>query len=231
MQRGPRPGRTTVFHDTMFHGLAWRIGRRPAVLDPLFIESDRTRPLTLVRNGSIVPQVTKPANNLVVSEAIRDKLAGIPGVEFLPVVFFRLFHYPFKAGDFSYESDPFWKHACEHAGADTDWFYFAQVDDSDLHDAIGNHYELLLHSPNALAEEDRESKELCLATAHALISPRLLRKYGMLAAPPSVLVNDEVLSVLQPFLDEDYFGRQTFEVEFPANVATPISIRVLSSST
>jgi len=216
----------------MFHGLAWRNGRSsPSPIEDIYYrDSISPHPLWIVRNGLIVPEITMPARNLVVSEKLKQILANA-GAVFLRVLYLRLFSYTFAAGDFSYESDPMWLKALEVSHKDVDWFYFAQPDDRDLHESIGDHYEVLLASPDERANSTTSRAfPLSLAFARAEVSPQILTQFPLISAPPGFVASEAVFESIRQYLDPDYFALQTVEIGFDSSERAPPTIRIIWTS-
>jgi hypothetical protein len=87
--------RISQFHYHMFHGI---LGPQAArVRDRATGEMC----LNITRNVHKIPSLFMILSNLVVSEAVKDALRGVPHLHFRPVVFSKLVDYPYQAGEFS----------------------------------------------------------------------------------------------------------------------------------
>jgi hypothetical protein len=89
----------------MFHGM-WDSGNLDSV-DPQTGEKRRN----LMRNGRIVPPIVQIHNDLYVSERVKKKLEGVPGIRFVRANFTRLVDYPFAKGDFFFYKTPYFQAA------------------------------------------------------------------------------------------------------------------------
>ena len=118
-----KEGFIDAFLSDMFHGLASRNGCEHPHHEYYDITSKLLFPLDIERNGVRIPDVTRPAENLVVSQRVMRQLEELPGIAFYQVRFLKLFHYPWKVGDFSHHNRP-----GEQLDM-TDWEFFETLPD------------------------------------------------------------------------------------------------------
>ncbi len=90
------------FHYNMFHGAASREGVAYPNERQLHYGSADRAPLHISRTGNSMPPIFQPSMNLVVSETVKNKLENIQPVEFIQIVFDKLFKMEYTEGDFSW---------------------------------------------------------------------------------------------------------------------------------
>ena len=200
-----------MYHYFMFHGFASREGEDEIDAPVAHLENDVRSPLEIVRTGRIVPDVFAPSVNPVVSEKVRERLKGWPRVEFVPVVFTRLFDAHFAAGDFSFYDK---KHG--YYARDELKFIERLPDILSFHETIGNYYELLVPRVSTVMSEfsgdsmrtiridetfegafGREKVEFSVSEEMLHACP-LLRQWVFITTP-------QTFEILKPFLDLDYY--------------------------
>jgi hypothetical protein len=93
--------RGDAFHYEMFHGDATREGCELSRVE--YTPSDQPMvALSLSRNVFRLPHLFQPMAAMVVSDTVKKRLCGFPGLKFLKVLHKRLFYYPWFEFDFSY---------------------------------------------------------------------------------------------------------------------------------
>ncbi|HPF38707.1 MAG TPA: hypothetical protein PK093_08690, partial [Phycisphaerae bacterium] len=195
------------YHYQLFHGAAWRDGVRSQIAKGRFIDSGPQSKLVVVRNVYGVPPVYEPGRSLVVSEPLRDKLGGLPGLEFDQVSYMRLFSLPYAKGEFDQNLNMEWVLYSErHSLDDDDWFLLTQVDDISLHWDAPPYFELITMSPSRLEGRYPEAREFRHTLAYAHLSEQMLLENAVIPAGHGYLVSPECFSIMDEYIDRDFFA-------------------------
>lgn len=195
-----KDGRIDAFHADMFHGLASRNGCESPHNEFYDVTSKLLFPLDIERNGVRIPDITRPAENLVVSHRVRERLKGLPGIAFYQVRFLKLFHYPWKVGDFSHYNRPGEQLDMTH------WEFFETLPDvPEYHRGIEPYYELLNQSPVTIRTRYAFSESSDILMSGFPFSPRILRESSVLDAERGCYLTQEVYTALAPYLDKDFY--------------------------
>src|SRR5690242_17658877 len=133
--------RIDAFHMKMFHGQCRRTGLKESESYDHKPGDDLTDPILYTCNGFRTPAVAMPWLNFIVSEAVRDSLAGLPGLAFAPVVLEKVIELPYFAGDFSFYDRPDFRRDPRRHGYET---VFRRLKDRpELHAPVGPRYEVV----------------------------------------------------------------------------------------
>jgi hypothetical protein len=125
-----------AFHYEIFHGHCERGGISYPHERNCRIGDDYREPLHIWRSGTTVPPIFSPSNNWIVSRSVRDRLAGLPNIEFLPVVFEKLYAYDLLIGNFAWYDAP----TCDRP----EDLFKCLPDIPQLHEHVGPYYEVLV---------------------------------------------------------------------------------------
>jgi len=202
-----KKGKYDIFHYSMFHG-ELKVDKTMTVVNPL----------SITRNGRIVPDITCPLNHLIVSERARVRLKDLPWVEFRGVVFEKLVDYEWRLGDFShYDEDSI----CRPTPLDEDPGNVIETpiqrlpDVPSLHERIGQFYEMLVpmyRDEDVLSAHGATARRtLALPEALEHLSIREISiSQAMIDEVPIFLyyehfVNDRFLDAVGDLLDKDFF--------------------------
>jgi hypothetical protein len=199
-----------LLHTLLFHGQQDK--DHPRWTDPCL--GTPYRPQYVVHNGRWIPQVIAPTPNLVVSEAVKQKLAVLPHLEFHRVTFTKLIDYPPPVpGDFSHYDDPLFIEACETASAagGVPRFHDLLPDVPEMHSQEGAYYEVVEARLKDVTPHYSDVRTIAVQMQRARsrdvtleLSPRLLADYPLVWWSHHIMTT-EVLGLLGPFLDRHYF--------------------------
>ncbi len=204
--------RIRTFHYDMFHGLPERGGVPDPHDPPCYLGGNDRSPLVLMHNAYKLPAVFSPSCNLVVSDAVRSKIAHFPNIEFLRVEFKKLIWLYYQAGDFSGLDNP----PCEDP---LDLFKILPgVAGSEAY--VGPYFELLRWRLRDIAAQFEPLTPVEVAIGRpgyedefeASLSADLVRAYPICWAPGATILSEEAFELLSPHLDRDYYATATVEL-------------------
>jgi hypothetical protein len=198
--------RISSFHYDMFHGVAERRGA--ATLEDKYPWAGRGAdlPLWISRPGTFIPELCAPVHNFIVGERIVEQLRGLPGIEFLPVQFERLFEVEYEKGDFSW-------YRTGKAPEDPVKFARKAKDERVKFEPIPPFYEVLTHRHQDIVDDFAEVQLVHFETsspdfaeqADVRLSEEMIRQYPILFQIGFRIVSEEVYSIFEPHLDRDFF--------------------------
>jgi len=197
-----------IFHYQMFHG-DLKMDKAMSVVEPL----------SITRNGRIVPDITCPLSRLIVSERAKRRLEGLPGVGFRGVVFEKLVDYEWRLGDFShYDEDSIFRPTPldEDPGDVVENPLRRLPDTPELHERIGLFYELLVpcyYSEDVLPDHgSKERRTLTLPKDPKYLSIReisitqaMIDEVPIFFLKDEYFINDRFLDAVGDLLDKDFF--------------------------
>jgi hypothetical protein len=199
----------SYFHYYMFHGM-WD-AENLASLDP---QTGEKHP-NLMRNGRIVPPIVQIHGDLYVSERVKKKLEGVPGVRFVRANFTRLIDYPFAKGDFFFYQTPYFQATKQPFSSEEffDRFLRSLPDVPEYHRTIQSFYKLV-PTPHFVAEEldPKAPKRSCpmpKATIESMrlrVSPRMMKAYPV-TWDMYYFFADDVFALIEEDFDWDFFVR------------------------
>jgi hypothetical protein len=91
-------------------------------------------PLPLIRSGDIVPSVTMPGSQMVVTESLTSMFSKLPNVAIRKPNIVKAVDAPFRLGDKSFYS--------RHPGADPEQYLTNRPDNQEMRARIGQLYEV-----------------------------------------------------------------------------------------
>jgi hypothetical protein len=203
----------------MFHGEAIRSGLRSIhAKNATWSNSVRT-PLHIIHSKQVIPDVFKPAHNLVVSERVKQRLIDVNHVEFVEVVFDKLVDFYYEKGSFTYfdSKDSFTELGEIIPAID---YLISLPDDREAHRGLGKYYELVI-------PDDEEMVNGLVHTAVSIdIEPPswqgdpLVIRYNkevfeqnpIIKVQSSIAFELEVFSRIREYIDMDYFHIKEFEL-------------------
>jgi hypothetical protein len=201
--------RISYFHYYMFHGM-WDSENLDSV-DPQTGEKRRN----LMRNARIVPPIVGIHNALYVSERVKKKLEGVPGIRFVRTQFTRLVDYPFAKGDFSFYKTPLFQAQEQPISWEElfDRFLRSLADVPEYHRNIESFYKLET-TQYVFAEEldPKAPKVSCYmpkATTESMrlrLSPRMVKAYPVIWYGHYFFA-DDVFALIEEDFDWDFFVR------------------------
>ena len=205
------------FHFAMFHGMQdpdspnYRRSTYPSL-------GDSPKPFYLFHSGFRVPDVFEPDLNLIVSAKVKDALATLPFVAFIPVVLSKLIDMPYKAGDFSYrDRPPFANSGGEIKPRDILDQY---PDDRKLHRGVPEFFEMLVPRLNKVRGPKTACKRIridcgdkvAIQPVKLYITAAVVEQYPILWSEAHIF-SEQAFQLIQPFLDWDFFAAQEFVVD------------------
>lgn len=193
----------------MFHGIGFRRGVQYPLNEYYHLLSWCTEPLKIHREGSRIPHITIPAENLVVKEDVARRLEALPNLKFFEVTFEKLFQFKYSLGDFSYRSDPRYMTLDDPTG---EAFIDLMGDDSKLHKNIGRYYEVLHYSAPELRKMYPNAKRIKSGFVEGEVSQRMATEQPLVAGLRGYFVNQKCFHILKPFLDEDFYEINPIEI-------------------
>jgi hypothetical protein len=204
--------RAKSFHCDMFHGIAGRDGKEWPHDPKVWANMAVATPLEIVRTGSDVPALFRPASHLVISEHLKAKLPASPNVRLMRVVFKKLVEYRFRDADGSFLSPPIGIEASEllHQLSDVPSYHAAvgayyEVQTCRLVDIIGNY-------PDARTMKVEYGTPPFVERKTTRLSERLLRDYPIIRHA-DIIMNEDVYNILNAYFDKDFFLCRAYEVK------------------
>lgn len=212
--------RVSIYHASVFNGVFHYVGRgQPGWRPPATTNSNR-EPAHISRSGRYVPPVFGDAIfDLVISATVRKRLAGLPNVEFNPVVFERLVDVPMPAlGDFTWANQDFDTSApdFESRQVNPDYEITTLPDVPEFHRTIGPYYSLL--TPN-LYEVEQHYDDVIEVTPQwgnyhessdepdpVKLSEKLLGQSPIIRSRGAFAFREDAFERIAPFLDLDYYA-------------------------
>ncbi len=212
-----REGRIDAFIAAMFHGIASRHGAEYPHNEFYDRDSNLQFPLDIERNGIAIPDVSKPAENLVVAEKVVRRLRVLPGLAFFKARYIKLFHYSWKIGDFRH-----WK-LDSYGGLEEptpEQFIETMRDVPAYHRNLHPYYELLTISPPSLRKRYafRESKRVVKASRP--FSQTILEENSILDSDNGYYLTEAAFEAMAPFLDPDFYEWTMHDTDASAEMRT-----------
>lgn len=200
--------RVHPFHRAMYHGVPARNGEREPLMDrgPKLGEHDWPH-MDLEKNIYDLSGWFSPALYPVVSGDVRDRLQGLPNIEFLQTKVIKAFRFPYSVGDDSYEKVPGLKPDMTHQQ-----FNDLFPNDPTAYDELPELYELVAADLVDIQRDSPDERVLLKTreeldfTEQMLALPRVIAdQYPIVFADYVVLVNGEVLDAIAGAIDWDYY--------------------------
>ena len=191
------------FHARFFHGTCH-------YADDYALGEDLTNPLRLEKNVFRMPGIAQPSLNLVLSDAVRSRIEGVPNIAFNQVVFTKLFSLPFAEGDFRH-----WERGREMAEIDA-WIDSLPHDPS-LANGLGAYHELVVPRGKDFFPDyaiDTVSVEMASGVVkrgmivHA--SPDFIKEFPIYWDGALLIEGDLFRTAFAPDLDLTYFVHAVF---------------------
>jgi hypothetical protein len=210
------------FHFEMFHGRATRDGVASPHHVFLSLDNRPQSPLHLIRNAFATPDIFEPAENLIVSQAVRDKLERLPNIEFDPIVFEKLYWLEYQPGDFSFyaakEDRPAQYRGLPRLMND---LCAKLPDKAEAHSSIGVYYEVVVASTRELRTRfDYTEIDVVLADGRDAekrtvdVLANFMSEYPLYNSRGLWVIEESLFEKLRSHFDWDYF------------VTTSISLKV-----
>jgi hypothetical protein len=174
----------------------------------------------MIRSGWRIPDVMAPTRLWVVSQEVKRKLVGLPGLEFEEIQFAKLVDRPWELGRFDHY---------DARGRFQDPVKFLQgaADVPDLHKEAGPYYALTVPGVDTLAPRypaapplrvdlnDFVPEEVGLFSPPGVpvaLSVPLLQE-NPLVEQRYLFMTEGVYALLRPHLDKDYFAKAKLELK------------------
>ena len=203
----------------MFHGEAFRSGLRSIHAKRATWSNSVRTPLHLIHSKQIIPDVFKPAHNLIVSERAKQRLIDVNHVEFVEVVFDKLVDFYYAKGSFTYfESKDSFTELGEPIPAID--YLISLPDDREAHRGLGKFYELVIPRDKEMVDG-----HMC-TTINIDIEPPswhgdpLVIRYNkevfeqnpIIKVQSSFVFEPETFGRIREYVDFDYFHVKEFEL-------------------
>lgn len=186
-------------HAAFFHGKAKLGGFYPTAHD-FRITHEPDTPLQLHKNVYNIGDIFAPEFELVVSNMVANRLAGIPNLELQPVQFDLLYSYPYEVGDLgcgfkTYDAQMEFIDRCE--------------DDPALHLALGPFYHLEMLPVRSIREKYMDIEptvvELDAEFQSIPISCEIFSTHPAYSLGGTTIMCEAVFNCLEPYIDWNYF--------------------------
>ena len=156
-----------------------------------------------------------PGRSLVVSQAVRERLEGLPYVEFSKVVFRKLIDLPYQAGDSSYWGSPL--HLSNPEFTDPEALIRELPNDPELYRGLGDYYELVVPRLSDIKDQFVDLKSVTCTPSDVLGTLGIEISESLLKAYPIFRYGCNFFSVkayerISEFLDNTYFETHKFFV-------------------
>jgi hypothetical protein len=200
-----RPDDVDTFHSSMFHGT---VDHRFPVADNHLGTTLATH-LHLKKNVFDLASVIKPHRNLVVSSAIKDRLAVFQNVGFWEVVFTALYYIPYRPGD--------WSGIPEDYDDQVVWLDQMQNDPS-LERKVSKYFELVVPQHSSVATRftspvPHHFTSLTYKTAVALdLSREMLNEYPAIWTAEGILMSEMFFRTIEDSINRRYFKMAAIEL-------------------
>lgn len=188
----------SAYHSAMFHGQFLN-----HIVDDNNLGDVLTNNLRLQKNAYDLRYIFQPQRNLVIPEAARHRLSGVPNISFFPVIFEKLFFASYRKGDLSLGPDSYhdlekWLDSFKH--------------EKNLLQEIEDFYEMILPNHSRVVNEfsgmhpvkfDLEpwrKVELALST-------EMVSKYPAIWTVAGIVFRTDVFELIQQFFNWDYFNK------------------------
>lgn len=206
-----RSKRIRSFHYHMFHGHGARDGVQWPMKPGAFLANDLRTPLKVVREGSRIPSVYCPigVGSLVVIGEVANQIRSFQNIELLEVVYTKLVEQEWVEGDFS------WYEPLHDT--DPEQYLDSLPDVPQLHKAVEACFEIIVarlrdidakvlgEQANTVSVGEPPKEEVTLSDA-------LIEAFPIIWCPAGWLLSAHAYSVLDRYLDRDYFD--VSKVEF-----------------
>ena len=196
-----------VYQDLMFHGEALRHGAERPGASYNLLEDDLRLPLWLVKNVYDVSPIFCPGIDLIVSQEVREELERFEFIVFLEVKYEKLFDVPYSKGVDYY-------HLLEPDYPET--LFDAYDHDASLADKIGRRFEMVVPRLSHVIGRYQDKVKISVrcpgcAVLKTEMSLSMLDEFPIVWESGFVM-NDEAYSVIEGYIDRDYFDCYELEV-------------------
>lgn len=224
-----RAKRICFEHSVVYHGTS----TRPAGRSFDSLRSGVKGPLLISRSGRFVPQVFSPwPSAVVVSEAVKNRLASFGNLAFVEVQFKHLVDLPLKKGDqslvkevkegFQRSVDDRGEPVESHSQILIDW----RPNIPEFHRAIGRYYELLCVLLHEVEDEfpDAGKRPLhvvldprprSILDETVTVSPEMFRQYPLIGDGIMHLCSEAFYEAIAPYVDWDFYLGHWYRVDDP----------------
>jgi len=194
-----------------FHGVAYRDLEKKLWTKASYDDAE-IAPLHIVRDGNLVPPITRPGLHYIVNGQIKAQLEKFPHIRFEQVVIDKIVDFFYAKGDFSIyrNADPI----------DEEQLLLSRPDVPKLHARIGSHYEVIAPHHIRIAKEYSDTTEVAFNEngrpikdddPFLRLSPRMFADYPLQYFGNWHLMSPAVFEVFEPSLDFDYFVLQRLD--------------------
>lgn len=206
-----------TFHYTMFHGLAEKDDDGVGVSSSYVLGDDLRCGLRLTVNAYRIQNLFQPKRNFVVSQVLRDMLAGFSGFEFLKAQLKKVIWARYDEGNFDHWNDPQYR----DPGNGPELFIEGQPDRDDLKKNLPKFYEIICPNYYKVLPQFSNLNEYTSYIGPTEFDPKFSAKlssqmvsfYPMLKHASGTIVNEQVFEVLEPFFDWHYFLKAEFDLK------------------
>lgn len=201
--------RTCAYHSSIFHGIASQPETLDQMLLPPSLTNQNREPYRIRRSGRFVPRIWMASSSLIVADSVKQQLARLLNMDFLPVIFERLVDVPMPAlGDFSW-----YERITYPPEPEPDYELKTSPDVPAFHQTIGRFWEVLSANLYELDSRPNDAKPVEVdfgsyavkPNENVLVSLSLLQKYPVVWSGITQ-VREDVFAIIAPFLDIDYFN-------------------------
>lgn len=207
-------------HYLIYHGDAVRPEDTGGFYSVHRLPTSKRASLHIVRSGKYVPEIFDPLgpSSLVVSKRIREQLADMQGIDFLPVVFDKLVDRELNLDDDSI-GRRFMEEA-DHARFE-EWVLTGEPDVPECHETIGQYYELIgafdhevidelacRTVPVALDVQPRDEDDDEDEDLRAELSYEMFLRYPLILGPRLIwMCRSDLYEVLRTGIDQTFFAK------------------------
>ncbi|MCA9069651.1 MAG: hypothetical protein KDA84_12040 [Planctomycetaceae bacterium] len=215
----PGSDKISAEHHAMFHGEAFRSGMKSIhAKKATWFNSVRT-PLQLVHSKQLIPDLFQPAHNLVVSEAVKEKLLGLNKVGFLKVEFEKLVDFYSEKGVFEYyDMEEAYNEYGEPISPEE--HLISLPDDPEAHKSLKDFYEVIIPTDKELVDgKSFREVEIEMEPPSWHGNPLVIRynqeqfeQHFLIKAQSSIIFEPSVFERIRPHIDFDYFLVKEFDL-------------------
>jgi len=190
-----------TYHVEMFHGTV--VNER---IHDNHLGDGVSVPLRLEKNVYKSNYIIKPCRNLILPEGAKQRLDSISNIEFLQVLFTKLFFAPFEKGDHSFGPEDY---------RQLDSWLASFRNDGALRQEMHIFFELVVPKHTEVLPEFKEVVTFDFKPDYWLpctlaLSREMLLKYPVMWSKDGVILREDVFKLIEEFICWDYFYKGVF---------------------